>query len=123
MIIGIDASNIRSGGGLTHLVELLRASDPVKHDFNKIIIWASQSTLDSILDYPWLLKRFEAVLERNFLFRAIWQWKYIGKLAEYENCSILFVPGGSFLTNFRPVVTMNQNLLPFWVQTAALCLL
>ena len=38
MILGIDASNIRLGGGLTHLVELLDASDPVKHQFEKSLL-------------------------------------------------------------------------------------
>ena len=30
--VGIDASNLRLGGGITHLVELLRAADPAAHD-------------------------------------------------------------------------------------------
>jgi glycosyltransferase involved in cell wall biosynthesis len=29
------------------------------------------------------------------------------------NCDVLFVPGGSFSTNYRSVVTMSQNILPF----------
>lgn len=35
MILGIDASNIRAGGGVTHLVELL---DPQAHRFNHVIV-------------------------------------------------------------------------------------
>ena len=31
MRLGIDATNIRSGGGVTHRVELLRATDPSAH--------------------------------------------------------------------------------------------
>jgi len=113
MIIGIDASNIRFGGGVTHLVELLRAADHFQYNFDKIIVWASQSTLDSIHDQPWLSKRTDYVLEKNYLYRAVWQWKKLGKLADSEKCSVLFVPGGSFLTSFRPIVAMSQNLLPF----------
>ena len=32
MIIGIDASNLRQGGGLTHLIELIAVLEP---DINK----------------------------------------------------------------------------------------
>ena len=113
MIIGIDASNIRSGGGLTHLVELIKNVKPEEHNIRHIIVWACKSTLDSIDDEPWIIKRNYEVLEKNFIIRAVWQWKNLKKLLIKEKCSILFVPGGSFVTNFRPIVTMNQNLLPF----------
>ena len=113
MIIGIDASNIGSGGGLNHLVEVLSKSNPVKHGFEKIIVWAPQSTLDAIYDRSWIVKYTYTVLEKNFILRSLWQWNELGRLAKTEGCTILFAPGGSFLTKFRPIVTMSQNLLPF----------
>jgi hypothetical protein len=45
MILGINASNIRSGGGVTHLVELLRAAEPEMYGFNKVIVWSGKKTL------------------------------------------------------------------------------
>ena len=36
--LGIDASNIRTGGGLTHLVELLNAATPQEYGINKVIV-------------------------------------------------------------------------------------
>ena len=48
--IGIDASNITVGGGLTHLVEMLNAATPSNYGFKKVIVWASQSILDRIND-------------------------------------------------------------------------
>ena len=35
LVIGIDASNLRQGGGLTHLVELLAALDLRQHNVQK----------------------------------------------------------------------------------------
>ena len=55
MILGIDASNIRSGGGLVHLAQLLEASNPTNHRYEKIVVWASQSTLNSLIERPWLI--------------------------------------------------------------------
>jgi glycosyltransferase involved in cell wall biosynthesis len=113
MILGIDASNIRSGGGVTHLVELLRAADPISQGFSKVIVWSGQSTLDRIKDQPWLLKSHQPLLDKALPWRAFWQRFQLSGLARSSGCNILFVPGGSYTGNFRPFVTMSQNLLPF----------
>jgi glycosyltransferase involved in cell wall biosynthesis len=113
MIVGIDASNIRMGGGVTHLVELLRAVNPERYGFDKVVIWSSTSTLDKIEDRAWLIKRTDETLNSHLIKRAQWQRKSLEKLVLQEKCDILFVPGGSFLTQFKPIVTMSQNLLPF----------
>ena len=113
MILGIDASNIRVGGGLTHLKEILRSVDIEKHDIEKIVIWSSENTLNEIEEKPWLKKCSEPVMEKNYLQRALWQHKKLNFKLTKEKCDILFVPGGVFTTKFRPVVTMSQNLIPF----------
>ena len=48
MKLGIDASNIRSGGGLTHLKGLLMSVDFEKFGIEKIVIWSCKATLDEI---------------------------------------------------------------------------
>jgi glycosyltransferase involved in cell wall biosynthesis len=113
MILGIDASNISAGGGVTHLKELLRAANPTGYDFDQVVVWASQATLVRLEERPWLLKRTDPLLETHYLHRALWQRNRLGELAKAEGCNLLFAPGGSFATDFRPVVTMSQNLLPF----------
>jgi glycosyltransferase involved in cell wall biosynthesis len=111
--IGIDATNLRSGGGLTHLMELLRVAEPGLHQFERIIIWGSMSTLSALEDKCWLIKRNPQFLNRDLLFRIFWQKFYLSAAALDEGCDILFVPGGSFAGDFSPVVAMSQNLLPF----------
>ena len=37
----------------------------------------------------------------------------LNKNAQKEKYSLLFIPGGSFATKSHPIVTMNNNLLPF----------
>ena len=49
--LGIDASNICDGGGLTHLVELLHAAKPATHGFEKIYVWAPSATLAQVNHY------------------------------------------------------------------------
>ena len=113
MILGIDASNISVGGGLTHLKAILRSVDIEKHDIEKIVIWSSENTLNEIEERHWLKKCSEPVMEKNYLQRALWQHKKLNFKLTKEKCDILFVPGGVFTTKFRPVVTMSTNLIPF----------
>lgn len=113
MRIAIDASNIRGGGGVTHLVEFLRAADPAAEGVEKIILWACRATLDRVEDRPWLEKRTDPVLERDFARRAVWQRRHLGPLAAAAGADLMFVPGGSIVSSFRPAVTMCRNMLPF----------
>ena len=65
MRIGIDASNLRAGGGVTHLVELLRAADPPAHGFEQAIVWGGAATLSKIEDRDWLCKVHDPLLDRG----------------------------------------------------------
>jgi glycosyltransferase involved in cell wall biosynthesis len=121
MILGIDASNIRAGGTVTHLAELLRAADALAHGFTTVVVWASSSTLAQLADRPWLKKVAEPLLEqsadpfrdRRHLLRAYWQRFLLRRRVVAEKCDVLFVPGGLLTAHFHPTVTMSQNMLPF----------
>ena len=113
MRIGIDASNIRSGGGLAHLIKLLSAVNPISMDISHIILWGGHSTLKQIDNQPWLIKSQQKLLDKGLLYRIFWQKFKLAKLARKAQCNVLFVPGGSYAGSFKPVVTISQNLLPF----------
>jgi glycosyltransferase involved in cell wall biosynthesis len=115
-IVGIDASNIRRGGGVTHLIELLDAFESSNVGISKIIVWSSIGTLKKIEDRNGIKKLGHPWLERSLLFRFFWQFLILSRTAKKENCDILFVPGGTFYGRFKPFVTMSQNLLPFEVK-------
>jgi len=118
MILGIDASNIRAGGGITHLVELLCAADPQEHGFDQVIVWGGLSTLSKIEARGWLCKMHDPLLDRGLPYRMFWQRFRLKKLTQQAGCDVLFVPGGSDASGFRPMVAMSQNLLPFeWRET------
>jgi len=111
MIIGIDASNISSGGGLTHLVSLLNEFD--KKDEALIKIWASNLTLCKIKDSTRIEKFSNFYLNKNLFYRFYFQIFLLKKELEQSNCDVLFVPGGTYLGKFKPFVTMCRNMLPF----------
>lgn len=113
IIIGIDASNIRLGGGVTHLREILLNFDPKSSNINRLIIWGSQNTLSKLPVRVWIKKIHIESLDRGLLNRVFWQTTSLCSEARAEQCDILFVLGGSYLGAFRPFVTISQNLLPF----------
>ncbi len=113
MIIGIDASNLRRGGGLTHLIEVLSTVNISKHNISKVIIWGGEKSLSQINNFPWLKKIVPKELNQGLFSRLMWQKFRLSYSAKDNNCDLIFSPGGSVLCNFRPIVTMSQNILPF----------
>ncbi len=117
MVIGIDASHLIGGGGITHLVEFLRAADPEKQCVSLVVIWGRAETLARLPDQRWLKKVNPDALNRGLLWRLLWQRFRLSREAQSAGCDVLFIPGGSYVGSFRPIVAMSQNLLPFdWLE-------
>ena len=112
MIIGIDATNLRIGGGVTHIKNLLISMDRIRKRSLKVFIWSNQKLLDEINDYSWLEKSI--FLHKNKFFkRFFWQYFILSKKAKLHKCDVLLIPGGSYIGNFSPTVIMSRNMLPF----------
>jgi glycosyltransferase involved in cell wall biosynthesis len=114
VIVGIDASNIRSGGGVTHLVNLLKCVDIDNNSVNHIVVWSCNNTIQQIYKHPKVIVVHVPILDYNLIFRMIWQRWLLPRQILKHNCNILFSPGG-ILPGLTPVptVTLSQNLLPF----------
>jgi len=113
MIIGIDASNIRKGGGLMHLVQLIRAIKPDINQIDKVYLWSTKDTLELIENKPWLIKVNDIWLNNNAVCRLLWRYLKLYKNANQVNCDVVYSPGGSTVKKNLPVIVMSQNLLPF----------
>lgn len=105
----IDASNIRAGGGLTHLKEILSSQAFLNSKFTRVLVWASQATLDSLKDFDKLEKKHHAYLEQGYLKISIWQYFILPREVKSTK-SLLFIPGTGF--SRMPYITMFRNLLP-----------
>ena len=112
--LAIDAINGQSGGGLTHLSQLLNECKPHLSGIRKVTIWSNRSTAESLPNYPWLIKKSPSWIERNMVIRIFYQQFIFVKNIKKEGCDMLFSPGGTIPFNCSlPVVTMSQNMLPF----------
>ncbi|NLI81640.1 MAG: glycosyltransferase family 4 protein [Deltaproteobacteria bacterium] len=110
--VGIDASNIKRGGGVTHLRELLNAAHPHAHGIQRVTVWTNEATAATLPNKTWLQVAPVPALNKSLLHQLRWQRFHLPKLAK-EECDILFVPGGNNPGRFHPFVTMSQNILPF----------
>lgn len=112
MRIGIDGSNISSGGGVTHLYEILNALDLEQAGIKSIEVWSNKEMLSKIKPKEGVALKTHQDLEGGQAKRFYWQRKKLNDIAR-ERYDILYVPGGSYPGNFKPFVTMNRNLQPF----------
>lgn len=113
MRIGLDATNLVSGGGLTHLTEFLTCAHPKEHKFSKLVVWVRESTLQKLPKQPWIEYHTNTLISGPFYKRLFWlKFKFDTELKD-NYIDLLFVPGGSIFTSFSPVVTMSRNMLPF----------
>ncbi len=113
MIVGIDASNLKVGGGKTHLYEILTNLNTKAHKIEKIVIWGQKANIKNLKDIPLVKLKTPLQLEKNLLVRIFWQLFILQKDIKKENCDILFSPGGLFTGKFNPVIVMCRNMLPF----------
>lgn len=117
LVVGIDASNLRRGGGRTHLIELLRAADPQALGVTRVVVWGGRETLAAVEDRPWLEKINPAELESGLVRRTLWQRFSLARAATAIGCDVLFAPGASSAGGFHPLVVMSRNMLPFeWAE-------
>jgi glycosyltransferase involved in cell wall biosynthesis len=115
LIVGIDASNLRTGGGITHLIGFLGAAEPAEFGIRKIIVWGGRNTLERLPARPWLDSYHDQLLDRSLPFRVFWQQRVLPSLC--RRVDLLFSPGGSAPRSVHPVVVMHRNMLPFdWAE-------
>ncbi len=112
MRLGIDASNLKAGGGLVHLREILSAAEPDRHGISEVLIWGGRDTLRVLPQRAWLRPIWLPQCDQNIVSRSIWQTRVLPRLATGK-IDLLFSPGGTHIGAFRPYVTMIRNWLLF----------
>lgn len=111
--VAIDASRVRSGGGIAHLIGILQETQIEKYGIKEIHLWAYQTLLDKLPERHWLIKHNPIAVESNLIRQLIWQAFSLEKEIKAAGCSILFSADASTFCRFKPMVVLNQNMLPY----------
>lgn len=109
MYLIIDATNIKSGGGLTHLRELLSFDFAKEFGFFEVEVFATQNTLDILVSKDWIKKSTHRFINGNYFQLVLWKTFIFKRYLSKRDC-LVFIPGTGFCS--RPYVTMCRNLLP-----------
>ena len=113
IVVGIDATGLRQGGGRTHLIQLLRSANPIEYGVTRVVVWGGRETTSILDDKPWLETLNPPHLDGGLLERSWWQRYRLADEARSNGVDVLLVPGGSYAGDFHPIVTMSRNMLPF----------
>ncbi|CAL2088361.1 Glycosyltransferase [Tenacibaculum sp. 190524A02b] len=109
MRIGIDASNVGSGGGVTHLKEILN-NLPEEEWIESVILFASQQVLDKLPNSNKIIKKTYSEFNKKIIHRLWFQiFKYDNEVKRY--CDILLAVTGDYIGNFKPLIGMSRNML------------
>jgi len=112
MRIGIDATNIGGGGGVTHLKEILAnfKNDDQSVNIKSIVVFSSSFILNQLDDSFFIKKVTFPFLNKSLIHRILFQLFQFDK--EISNrCDILFSITGDYTGSFKPLVGMSQNML------------
>jgi glycosyltransferase involved in cell wall biosynthesis len=114
LTIAIDASNIRAGGGISHLCNVLRAVELRQTGFQRIFVFGVAQTLRRLEPRDWLIQIPVDYIHASPLHRAYWQLVGLPALLRGMRVDVLFSPGG-LLPFHCPCssVVMSRNMLPF----------
>ena len=116
MIIGIDATHTVTGGAISHLKNLLTNVPFNKFSIKRIYVWAPKKTINLLPKHKNVIYNDHFLFKYNFLLKIFWQLFFFSKVLKKNKCNIAFITGGYFFVNFRPIVSLSQNILPFYTK-------
>jgi glycosyltransferase involved in cell wall biosynthesis len=113
MIVGIDASRIRSGGAIAHIRGILSVFDFNSSEASLVHIWSYNELLLQIPNHSWLVKHNPSSLEGSLIKQLWWQAFTLPSELRKFGCNVLFSPSGSTFCSFSPLVVLSQDMLSY----------
>ena len=113
--VAIDATRVKSGGGIAHLLGILAVEDISIHGIQQVHIWAYRRLLDRLPNRPWLIKHCPKVTEKSLIKQIYWQAFKLADEIKRVGCQLLFAVDATTFSRFKPMVVLSQNMIPFEV--------
>ena len=111
--VAVDASRVKSGGGIAHLLGILSEAEVKQYGIQQVHVWAYQALLDVLPARSWLVKHQPVSADQSLARQLYWQAVELTKEIQSAQCDILFAADASTLCRFKPMVVLNQNMLPY----------
>lgn len=113
MILGIDATNVRGGGGVTYVMEVLNNLREEDIPFSKVVIWGNEALKRQLTANEKIEYVLTPQIDQGFLKSSLWKAFAFPKLIQQHKIDLIFAPGGVFYSKSYPYVSMSQNMLVF----------
>lgn len=111
--VAVDASRIKSGGGIAHLKAIMNLDDVSIYGIAEIHVWSYRELLDKLPDRPWLVKHCPSVSTKSLLHQIFWQATQLATEIKATGCQVLFSVDATTFCNFKPMIVLHQNMIPF----------
>jgi glycosyltransferase involved in cell wall biosynthesis len=105
----IDASRLRSGGGVLHLIKLLELEK--YSNFDKIIVYTYQNSEFEKFKSQKIIIKTHPYINKNIFYQIFWQ-RYLLKKQISSN-HLLFTIDSTSFCKFKKNVVLNQDLIGF----------
>lgn len=112
-MVAVDASRNRSGGGKTHLINILQGGDPREHGVREVHVWAYRALLDALPEHDWLIKHGPPELEGSLIRQLLWQIFEFPKAFAAAGCDIVLNTDAGTVSSITPSVTMSRDMLSY----------
>lgn len=108
-VLHIDASRLKSGGGIIHLIKLL---ENVKYSiFDKIIVYTYENNEFEKFKSQKIIIKTHSFINKNIIYQIFWQ-RYILKKNIASN-HLLFTIDSTSFCKFNNNVVLNQDIIGF----------
>jgi len=111
--LAIDASSIRSEGGLLHLIGILSSQELPNKYVSKIYVWGFPDALERLPKSKYIFYFRVSKIFKNIFLRLFWQLFLFPNNNYLLKCNALYVPSGICLFSPLPKILFFQNLIPF----------
>lgn len=111
MKVFIDASNLITGGGVSHIIGIIDNLDAERQGVEKIVVFSNSRTLSLLPEKELLIKKTHKWLNGNLFMRILWRVFKLDNEIRKNDCDALFIPSGIYRGHFHPNIVMPRNML------------
>ncbi len=113
MILAINASRAKSGGGFSHLIGIMECVNPIIYSFKKVHVWAHEDLAKKLPKKSWLILHITKVSEKSIVRQLFWERFYLDKEIIKHKCDILLNLDAGTVCKFLPAITLSRDMLSF----------